>query len=641
MCGISGLVSTGVRPDESRVRRANAALRHRGPDAEGIWTSGPAVLGHRRLSIIDLSPEANQPLLNEDGTIGVVVNGEIYDHEELRARLERRGHRFRSKADSEVVLHLYEERGVDCVDELFGMFSFALWDSKARRLVLARDRAGKKPLYYRRTPDGGIAFASESQALLQAFPELPVEPDLAAIDEYLTLQYVPSPLTAFRGISKLQAAHVAVFEPGKDLVVRRYWRKPSGPELGGDERELERELRRLLTRAVRRRMVADVPVGAFLSGGIDSSSIVALMMQQSSRPVQTFSIGFPDASDSELPWARRVAARYGTEHHEAVVGPDVAEILDATVRHHGEPFADSSAVATYCLSRLARERVTVALSGDGSDEIFAGYTRYVTAQLAHVHDTLPGALRRAYREGLRLAVSVAAPHVAGYVDHFEDGEAVRYPYIMCQFTPEEKAALQEPAAWSSLRSGTTERFRRVLSESARRSQLGRLIDLDWSTYLVDDINTKVDIASMAHALEVRCPFLDTDVVEFAARLPRRMLMRIRGKRILRRALGDLVPREVMNRRKRGFGLPLRRWLSGELGVLARDVLLDKTARERGLFRTREVERLLGAVDRDWNAPDRVWTLLVLELWFRRFIDGAAIEDATPHSQRVSAAGLVA
>jgi len=638
VCGISGLVTAGGPPDESRVRRANGALRHRGPDAEGIWRSGPAVLGHRRLSIIDLSPEANQPLLNEDGTIGVVVNGEIYDHQKLRAQLERRGHRFRSNADSEVVLHLYEEHGVDCVEHMFGMFAFALWDSKTRRLLLARDRAGKKPLYWRRTPDGGVVFASEPQAILRAFPELGAAADLEAIDEYLTLQYVPSPLTAYRGMRKLEAAHVAVFEPGKDPVVRRYWTKPAGPELTGGEEELARELRRLVTAAVRRRMVADVPVGAFLSGGIDSSSVVALMAQQSSRPVQTFSIGFPDASDSELPWARRIAERYGTEHHEATVGPRIDELLDATVRHHGEPFADSSAVATYCLSRLARQSVTVALSGDGSDEIFAGYTRYVTAQLGHVHDVLPGPLRRAYRWGLRAAVGAAAPHVAGYVDHFEDGEAVRYPYIMCQFTPEEKRALREPATWGSVHASTTERFRRVLSESSRRSRLARLIDLDWGTYLVDDINVKVDIASMAHSLEVRCPFLDTDVVEFAARLPRRMLMRVRGKRILRRALGDLLPADVLRRRKRGFGLPLRRWMAGELGVMARDVLLDKTARERGLFRAPEIERLLGAIDHDWNAPDRVWTLLVLELWFRRYVDGASDDvRASERPHRVEAA----
>ena len=619
MCGISGVISGAGPSDEQRVRRMNAALTHRGPDAEGLWRSGRAVLGHRRLSIIDLSPEANQPLLNEDATIGVVVNGEIYNFAELREGLVARGHTFRSSSDSEVILHLYEEHGADCVAKLAGMFAFALWDSRAERLLFARDRAGKKPLFYRRLPDGGVAFASEVHAILRGMPELPVVANLESIDEYLTLQYVPSPHTAYKDVFKLEAAHFALLERGKDLAVHRYWQKPDGPELQGTEEELARELRELLARAVRRRLVADVPLGAFLSGGADSSAIVALMATQSTRPVKTFSIGFPDASDSELPWARLVAARYRTEHHEAVVGPDVADVLQKSVRHHGEPFADSSAVATYCLAQMTRQHVTVALSGDGSDETFAGYTRYATARLAHLYDVLPGPLAALYRAGLSAGAGVVAPHVRGFVDHFGEGEAVRYPYIMCQFTPEEKRALYGPAM--VVGGATRERFARVLGESHRPSRLGRLIDLDWQTYLVDDINVKVDIAAMAHSLEVRCPFLDTEVVEFAARLPARMLMRLRGKRLLRRAVRDLLPPEILRRRKRGFGLPLRRWMKDDLAALVRDVLLDRRARERGLFRPGEVERLVDAVDRERDAPDRVWTLLVLELWFREFIDG--------------------
>ena len=598
----------------------NAALRHRGPDAEGAWSSGRAALGHRRLSIIDLSPEANQPLLNEDGTVGVVANGEIYNFKELRAELVGKGHAFRSNGDSEVVVHLYEEYGVDAVARLRGMFSFALWDSRTQRLVLARDRAGKKPLYYRRTADGGVAFASEVHALVRAFRGLPIEPNYAALDEYLTLQYVPSPLTAYKDVFKLQAAHVAILEPGRDLVVRRYWSKPTAIERNGTERELAVELRDLLAIAVRRRLVADVPVGAFLSGGIDSSAVVALMATQSGRPIQTFSVGFPDAADSELPWARTVAARYGTVHREAVIGPDVADVVEKLVAHHGEPFADSSAVATYCLAQMTRRSVTVALSGDGSDEAFAGYARYRTAQLAHVHDVLPRAWRPLFRRGLGVVARAAAPHVTGFVDHLADDEAVRYPYIMCQFTDEEKGALREHPVWASMNGATARRFREVLFASGRRSRLGRLIDLDWHTYLVDDINTKVDIASMAHSLEVRSPFLDTDVVEFAASLPRHMLMRSRGKHLLRAAVKDLVPSPILRRSKRGFGLPLRRWMKGELAPLVRDVLLDRTARQRGLFRQQEVERLIAAVDGDRNAPDRVWTLLILELWFRQFID---------------------
>jgi asparagine synthase (glutamine-hydrolysing) len=620
VCGITGLVSRGTRPDEARVRRMNDALRHRGPDAEGVWIRGRGVLGHRRLSIIDLSPEANQPLLNEDATIGVVVNGEIYNFAEMRDELIERGHVFRSGSDSEVVLHLYEEHGPDCVAKLSGMFAFALWDSRSERLLLARDRAGKKPLFYRRLAGGGVAFASELHALVRGFPELPPIADLEAIDEYLTLQYVPSPRTAYRDIFKLQAAHVALLDRDGDLTLRRYWSKPVGPELNGTEEDLARELRELLTKAVRRRLVADVPVGAFLSGGLDSSAVVGLMSTQSSRPVQTFSIGFPHGADSELAWARRVSARYRTVHHEAVVTPSMTDVVVDSVRHHGEPFADSSAVAMYYLAKLTREHVTVALSGDGSDETFAGYTRYATAQLAHLYDALPAPVRGTFRSALRAAVRIAAPHMLGFVDHFEDGEAARYPYIMCQFTSEEKRVLYGPAMRLASSGAVARRFERVLSESRRPSRLGRLIDLDWHTYLADDINTKVDIASMTHSLEVRCPFLDTDVVEFAARLPRRMLMRFRGKRLLRRAVRDLVPPAIVRRSKRGFGLPLRRWMKDDLGKLVRDVLLDRTARERGLFETREVRRLIEAMDRDRDAPDRVWTLLVLELWFREFID---------------------
>ena len=620
MCGISGHVAARGAPDEQAVRSMSAALAHRGPDAAGTWSSGRAALGHRRLSIIDPSADAHQPLVNEDGTIVAVVNGEIYNFSELRDGLVQRGHSFRSRSDSEIVVHLYEEHGIDCVTKLRGMFALALWDSRAERLLLARDRAGEKPLYYRRTPDGGLAFASELHALVRAFRGLAVEPDYTALDEYLTLQYVPSPSTAFKNVFKLQAAHLAVFEPGRDPVVQRYWSKPSGCERASDERELVTGLRAVLVDAVRRRLVADVPVGAFLSGGIDSSAVVALMATQSHRPVQTFSLGFPDAADSELRWARLVAQRYGTIHHEAVVGPDVAAVAEKLAVHHGEPFADSSAVATYCLARETRKSVTVALSGDGSDEMFGGYTRYKTAQLAHVHDWLPPRWRSPYRAALRAIVKTAAPHVEGFVSHWPDGEANRYPYIMCQFTPEEKVALLRGPAWGATTHATTERFGRILRESTGASRLGRLMDLDWHTYLVDDINTKVDISSMAHSLEVRSPFQDTDVVEFAASIPTRMLAGWRGKRLLRAAIKDLVPPAILRRPKRGFALPLRRWMKRELGTLVHDVLLDGTARSRGIFRHQEVERLIKAVDRERDAPDRVWTLLMLELWFREFVD---------------------
>ena len=622
MCGISGYVSAGPLTDDIDslpVRRMNSALTHRGPDAEGLWRKGRGALGHRRLSIIDLSVEATQPLLNEDRTIGCVVNGEIYNFAELRRQLVAKGHTFRSHTDSEVVPHLYEEYGTACVGMLNGMFALAIWDSKNERLLLARDRSGKKPLFYRPLP-GGIAFASELQALRAGFPELAATPDLGAVDEFLTLQYVPSPRTIYRETFKLEAAHLLIADRDKAPVTERYWRKASGPELTGSDEDLARELRGLLEAAVRRRLVADVPLGAFLSGGLDSSAVVGLMATQSTRPVKTFSIGFPDAEDSELQWARIVSKRYQTDHYEAVVTPDIEGLVKSVVRHHGEPFADSSAVATFCLAQMTRAHVTVALSGDAADETFAGYTRYKTARLAHLHDALPGPLRAAYRSTSLALSRVLAPHVAGFFEHVADGEAVRYPYIMCQFTPEDKQALYLPTMRAAMTDATTERFRKVLADSTRSSPLGRLIDLDWQTYLVDDINVKVDIASMAHALEVRCPFLDNDVVAFAARLPSRLLMQRQGKYLLRRAVADLVPKAILARKKRGFALPLRHWMKHELATMARDVLLDRTARERGLFEPRAVAELLGSMDRGYTAPDRVWTLFILEMWFREVAD---------------------
>jgi asparagine synthase (glutamine-hydrolysing) len=351
------------------------------------------------------------------------------------------------------------------------------------------------------------------------------------------------------------------------------------------------------------------------------------MATERTARVKTFSVGFPDERDSELRWARLVANRYQTDHQEAILEPNIEELVLAVVRRFGEPFGDSSAVATYCLSKMTREHVSVALSGDAADETFGGYTRYRTARLAHVYDALPRQLRGAYRATSLAIARAFVPHMTGYVQRYADGEAVRYPYIMCQFTPEEKEDLYLPAMRDARTDSTTERFDALLTQSGSRSPLRRVLELDWQTYLIDDINVKVDRASMAHALEVRCPFLDTSVVEFAARLPARLLMRLRGKYLLRRALANLVPPEVLSRKKRGFALPLRRWMRFDLAELTRDTLLDKTARERGLFDPGEVSRLFRSLSHDYRAPDRLWTLLLLELWFREFVDRPAAPSA--------------
>jgi asparagine synthase (glutamine-hydrolysing) len=629
MCGIAGFIShdTAAPADVAAVRRMNEALAHRGPNASGLWADGPCALGHRRLSIIDLSPEANQPLLNEDGSIAIVVNGEIYNFVELREELVAKGHVFRSRSDSEVIVHLYEEHGDAMVARLHGMFAFALYDSRKRRLLLARDRAGKKPLFYRRLRSG-LAFASEVHALLSAFPGERPEVDYSAIDEFLTLQYIPSPRSAYRDTWKLSPAHFATCAPGEAPRPVRYWEKPRGEVARGSASDLARELRERMALAVKRRLVSDVPLGAFLSGGIDSSTVVALMATQTTRPVKTFSIGFPNADDSEVRFARLVARRYGTDHHEMTVSPAMTDVIGETVRHHGEPFADSSAIATYYLAKMTREHVTVALSGDAGDENFAGYKRYGIARLGHVYDGFPPRLRRLFQRSMR-SFGVLYPYYGAFAERFPKGEALRYVSLVGQFSEADKGDLYLEPMRRSMSGETVARFERVLRESGGSSPMARLADLDWQTYLTDDICVKVDIASMAHSLEVRCPFLDTDVVEFAARLPSHLLMRLRGKYLLRRAMKDLVPFRILHRPKRGFALPLERWLQNDLREMLRDVLLDKTARERGLFDPATVRSLVDGRRGRITSADRVWTLLVLELWFREFVDRRGAPGAGP------------
>lgn len=629
MCGVTGFLASDRQAagDEVAVRRMADAMIHRGPDAAGYWTRGPCSLGHRRLSIIDLNPEANQPLLNEDGQVAIVVNGEIYNYIEIRERLIAKGHTFRSHSDSEVIVHLYEEMGEACVAELQGMFAFVLYDARNQRVLIARDRAGQKPIFYRRLRHG-VAFASEVGALVRGFPGERPKVNLAAIDEFLTVQYVPSPHTAYQDTYKLPAGHYAVFEPGKALPEPvAYWTKPAEPMLTGSAEELTRELRRLLKVAVKRRLMSDVPLGAFLSGGIDSSTVVAMMALQSTTPVKTFSVGFPDAQDSELPYARLIAKRYETEHHEEIVSPEMTGVVLDTVHHHGEPFADSSAVAMYYLSKMTRKHVTVALSGDAADENFAGYRRYLTLRMAHWYDALPEAGKRIYRTGLSMIGHAAGLDIAEFADRMPEDEALRYSRVIGQFTPGDKRLMYLESMRDVTTHATIRRFESLLASSRASSSIARLCDLDWKTYLIDDINVKVDIASMAHSLEVRCPFLDTDVVEFASRLPPQMLMRWRGKWILRRAIGDLLPRQILHRRKRGFALPLARWMRRDLREMTRDLLLDRRFRERGLFDGKHVEGMVAKLDVDNSTVDRLWTLLVLELWFREFVDEPATAQA--------------
>ena len=607
-------------PDTAAVRRMCDAMVHRGPDDHGYRSDGPCALGHRRLSIIDLRPEGAQPMTNEDGSIAVIVNGEIYNFQALRAELETKGHTFKSRSDSEVVIHLYEEEGVDFLDRLRGMYALALWDGPRRRLVLARDRFGKKPLFYHVGREG-LVFASELGALA-ASGHFERQPDIDAIDAFLCLQYVPSPFTGFMGVRKLPAGSRLVCEGGRVGEPERYFRLRFDQTRSGSLAELTAELHTQIEDAVRVRMVSDVPLGAFLSGGLDSSLIVAMMARHSSGPVKTFSVGFTSKDFSELPYAQMVAERYGTDHHEIVVEPDMASVIPQFVRHYGEPFADSSALPTWYLCEYTRTGVTVALSGDGGDEAFSGYRRYSHSQTARALRRLPGPLPSLLAKTLGSIPIPAAQQVRDYGRRLMEPEHVRFLGLAAHIPHEDRMALYSADMRRRYALDRTAiRFGELYAASTATDPVNRLLDLDIQTYLTDDILTKVDIASMAHSLEVRCPLVDQDLMVFAASLPGDVKLRgLQTKLILREVAKPLLPEKILSRRKQGFGLPIDRWMREDLAPLSRDLLLDQTARERGLFDPSAIEALLQQQQRGEPRGDQIWALMMLELWYREFID---------------------
>lgn len=616
MCGIAGhLALDGEPADLDAVRRMNVAHAHRGPDGTGLWHDGPAALGHRRLSIIDLREQALQPMTNEDGTVAIVVNGEIYNHEELRAQLRAKGHTFKSRSDSEVVAHLWEEEGARTPELLRGMFSLVVYDTRSRELLLARDRHGEKPMLWSFGPHG-LLFASELQALMSTGLVTP-ELDLGALDAYLALQYVPTPSTIFAGVHKLPPGHLVLVKPGEVPVPRPYATIDHAPRLAGiDANDAAREVRRVVEDAVKVRLMSDVPLGAFLSGGIDSSIVVACMARSSSRPVKTFSIGFAEKGQSELPYARMLADRYQTEHHEEIVRPDTIALLPKIVRHHGEPFGDPSSVPTWVLSEMTRKHVTVALSGDAGDEAFGGYKRYVWAHVAHTLARLPAPARRGVAAILQAAPGPQVRWLREYGRHLHTDEARRYLRFICHFSAEEKGEIYTSDLRARFASdATAERFAQILAASRGGDRLSRLMELDVRTYLPDDILVKVDIASMAHSLEVRAPFVDHHVMEVAAALPAAQKVRaVTGKVLLKQAFADLIPPAIVKRSKKGFSLPLQRWFQDDLLGFTRETLLSRRSRERGLFEPRAIERLIDRHTRGEDHGDRLWNLLVLELW---------------------------
>jgi len=622
MCGIAGVLAGDPTrlQDGEIVRRMCDAMVHRGPDDHGYLTDGPCALGHRRLSIIDLRPEGVQPMTNEDGSIAVVVNGEIYNFQELRRELQAKGHTFKSRSDSEVIVHLYEEEGVDFLDHLRGMFALALWDRPRRRLVLARDRFGKKPLFYHAGPKG-IVFASELGALAES-GRFERRPDIDAIDAFLSLQYVPSPRTAFEGVKKLPAGCRLICENGHIGEPERYFELRFDQPTTGSLAELTERLHAHVEDAVRVRMVSDVPLGAFLSGGLDSSLVVAMMAMQSSQPVKTFSVGFTNKDFSELPYAKMVSERYGTDHHEIVVEPDMASVIPEFVRHYGEPFADSSALPTWYLCQYTRTGVTVALSGDGADEAFAGYRRHSHSRTARMLRRLPRPLPAMLAKTLASVPLPAAQQVRGYGRRLMEPEHVRFLGLAAHIPHEDRIALYGQAMRDRFADDQVARsFGEIYAASTARDPVNRILDLEIQTYLTDDILTKVDIASMAHSLEVRCPLVDQELMSFAASLPGAMKLRgLTTKRILREVAKPLLPEKILTRRKQGFGLPVDRWMRYDLAPLSRDVLLDQTARERGIFAPAAIEQLLRQHQRGEPRGDQIWALMMLELWYREFID---------------------
>ncbi len=640
MCGITGLLRDGSDDRDRLIRRMAGCIVHRGPDAGGFHEDDRAALAIRRLAIIDVA-HGEQPVYDESRSIVVVFNGEIYNYRALRETLLARGHILASESDSECIPHLYEEFGDDFVTHLRGMFAIALWDRRRGRLLLARDRLGKKPLYYR-TDGDGIAFGSELKSLL-ADPSLRREVDPAALSHYLTYQYVPAPFSIYEGVAKLPPAHVLAYENGR-VQTWCYWRlryPAAGAPDPRTEEDLAEELRTRLLESVRVRLMSERPLGAFLSGGLDSSAIVAAMSRTSSDTVRTFSIGFEDESHNELPYARQVADLYGTEHHELVVHPDVEDLLPTLARGFDEPFADSSAIPSYYLAQMAREHVVVALNGDGGDEALGGYTRYARF-LSTPTRTLPRPVAAGLGAGGRLLAPLGSHSAAvGKVSRAalllaDSHPARRYGRFVSYFRPEEKRLLFSPVFANRVRHVDSYALvERLWDEYGHTDAVNRLLAVDTHSYLPGDLLAKVDITTMAVSLEARSPLLDHEFVEWTATLPGRW--KVQGgttKYLFKKALAPWLPDRLIHREKMGFGIPLAAWLRGPLKATLNDALTDATARDRGWFDPGAVRSLIDQHMSGLDHSARLYALLMLELWARE-VHGTPAEGvvAAPGERR--------
>jgi len=626
MCGIVGLVRNDGKPiDEGLLARMNEAIRHRGPDEDGFYVNGSVGLAMRRLAIIDLK-SGQQPIHNRDRTAWIVFNGEIYNYLELREKLEKLGHTFYTNSDTEAIVHAYDQYGSDCPKHLRGMFAFAIWDERTQELFLARDRVGKKPLLYAEV-NGQLVFGSEFSAIL-LHPDVSKEIRPEAIDCYLSFMCVPAPLTAYRAIKKLEPGHSLRWRKG-EVKTERYWQPDFSKKLDIGEEEAGERAIEILRDAVKVRLMSEVPLGAFLSGGIDSSAVVALMSQESSEKVKTFSIGFEEQDFSELQHAKRIAEHVGADHHEFIVRPDAVEILPMLVEHYGEPYADSSAVPTYYVARETRRHVTVALNGDGGDESFAGYERYIAMGLTEKYRKVPAffreslikeAVNRIPTSPIRKSTVNSAKRLLEVVSK---PRVNRYMHWMSVFNE----GLKEPLYSEAFREQTDRAFAASFLDTWFKKANGNgpvdtLLLTDLMTYLPNDLLVKVDIATMAVSLEARSPFLDHHVIEFAASLPERLkLRRLTTKYLLKKVLRRLLPAENLDRRKMGFGVPIGHWFRGKMQPFLREVVLSDKALRRGFFKPEVVKQLVEQhtrSERDYS--HQLWTLLMLELWFLRFID---------------------
>lgn len=636
MCGIAGIVSAeaGDRIDAATIHRMCTAIVHRGPDDEGLFVKDGTGLGMRRLSIIDLAG-GHQPVFNEDRTVWVVFNGEIYNFPELRAELLQRGHHFSTHTDTEVIVHLYEELGGHCVDKLRGMFAFALYDERRQKLLMARDRLGKKPLHYA-LQGQRLLFGSEIKSILTVAPEL-ASVNHEALLQYMYFGYIPDPLTAFTTIQKLPPGHLLEFENGK-IVIRQYWDLPQyATHSPKSEEECLEEMEHRLAEAVRIRLISDVPLGALLSGGTDSSTVVALMARASSKPVKTFAIRFRDQDFNEAPYAKMVAEKFGTDHHELTVEPDILHTVEMLTNSLEEPFGDSSMLPTYYVSQMAREHVTVALSGDGGDEMFAGYDRYGIHLRRQVFGYLPNWARRFYRErlypllpgdmrGKKYSYHVTLPWRERYVDSIA---------LVPAFERDMPLLSEEFRAVARTSGDPAEVMYRYFDQAPAKDPISQILYLDTKTYMAGDILTKVDRMSMATSLEVRVPILDHEFVEWAAGLP--VEWKIRGgkqKYILRKLAERVgVPREALYRPKQGFALPLVHWLKHELREMVMTVLLDSRTLQRGYFEPRAVRQVLDEHFRGRRIHSGlIWRLLIFELWHRNYLEKVRAVEANnePH-----------